>query len=124
MKRLAPVLLGLLMILSCNGGTPEAETSRASAPAGPVGKVAVFADGSVKFNGQATDIEALKRSLSELAEHNGQVWYYREAGESEPAPEVMKVFQALVEAKLPMSLSSEPDFSTVVDADGRIRPRE
>ncbi len=34
------------------------------------------------------------------------------------------VIQSIVDAKLPVSVSSEADFSTVVLPDGTIKPRE
>ena len=50
------------------------------------------------------------------------MWYYREPT-AEPHPIVTQVLEAITDAKLPISLSTEPDFSTVVGADGSVRAR-
>lgn len=88
-----------------------------------VGKIAVLQSGSVTFNGQAVNIEQLRVKLTELKQQSGAVWYYREAPEKEPPPISDQVIQAVVDTSLPISLSTEPDFSTVALPDGTIRRR-
>lgn len=85
-----------------------------------VHKVSVSIDGSITLNGN-------KVTLSELAESfktsGGEVWYYRESPESEPHPHASAVIRLVIEHKLPILLSTEPDFSRVVDEHGNERPR-
>lgn len=90
---------------------------------GIVGKVAVLQNGQVSFNGQAVTIQNLRLKLNELKTKNGVVWYYREAPEKEPPAISTEVMQSVIDARLPISLSNKPDFSTVVLPDGTIKPR-
>ncbi len=87
-------------------------------------RVGVLRDGSVTADGSATTIEALAPKLDALAVSNGSVYYYREAGQEEPHPNAMKVITAIAERKLPISLSSKPDFSDAIGPDGKSHPRQ
>lgn len=84
-------------------------------------KISVFSDGRITADGSATTIETLRESLKRLAAENGQVWYYREAGQAEPPPQAMAVMQAIVDNRLPIRLSMKPDYSDTVGPDGRAR---
>jgi hypothetical protein len=85
----------------------------------PVIKIAVYADGRVTADGSPTTIDSLKESFKKLAKENGVVWYYREAAHGEPPPQAMQVMQALVEARLPIRLSTRPDYSDSIGPDGK-----
>jgi hypothetical protein len=85
----------------------------------PVLKVAVFADGRLTVNGTASTIEGLRESLRTLSEKHGVVWYYREAGQQEPPAVATDVMQAVIDAGLPIRLSSRPDYSDSIGLDGR-----
>ena len=87
-------------------------------------KVAVFRDGKVEIDGSALSIEDAAQRIGAAAGSETSVFYYREAGAEEPHPNASKIIAAVVEAKLPISLSSEPDFSTYVDENGAIKQRE
>jgi hypothetical protein len=115
-----PVTMGLLAFLfgGCSKpSSPPAETS-VSAPASSsnadVLKIAVFTDGRLAVNGKAASLDELRSSLKQLSGINGAVWYYREAGDQEPPPIAMEVMKAVVEARLPIRLSSRPDYSDSV----------
>jgi hypothetical protein len=86
-------------------------------------KVSVLADGTILVEAQPATFEQLDAALTRTKAANGQVWYYREAGRSQPPPEAMKVVKRIVELKLPISLSSKPDFSDWVDGKGVSHPR-
>jgi len=60
--------------------------------------------------------------LRELSKEKGEVWYYREAPETEPHPNAMKVLSAIVDQNLPVRLSSKPDYSDSIDDKGRSVP--
>ncbi len=88
-----------------------------------VAKVGVSADGRITLNGNPASIEDVRTAFAELARDDGVVWYYREAADAEPHPTAMLVVQAIVEARLPVSMSTSPDFSNVVGPDGSARAR-
>ena len=96
------------------------DAMHASSP--PVLKVAVTENGDITADGKQTTLEALIPRLRALATENGVVWYYRAAPESEPHPNALKVLAAIIEQKLPIRLSSKPDFSDAVDDAGTSIP--
>lgn len=88
----------------------------------PVLKIAVFADGRFTVDGKASTVQELRESLQRLSQKHGEVWYYREAGQQDPPPVAMEVLQAVVDARLPVRLSSRPDYSDSIGPDGRPSP--
>jgi hypothetical protein len=88
-----------------------------------VAKVAVSADGRVELDGSVASLEELRAAFAELSRADGVVWYYREAADAEPHPLAMEVVQAIIDARLPVSMSTKPDFSDVVLPDGSRRAR-
>lgn len=95
----------------------------ASAGNTPVMKIAVFADGRLTADGRQVTIEELSRDLAQLRKEHGSVLYYREDASSEPPPIATQVIKAIIDAHLPVSLSTKPDFSNVVLPNGSTRPR-
>jgi hypothetical protein len=85
-------------------------------------KVAVYADGRIVADGHEIALPAFRRAFAQLSKAHGKVLYYREATESEPHPNATAVIQAIIEARLPVSLSSKPDYSNVVLPDGTTKP--
>jgi hypothetical protein len=90
---------------------------------GPIGKIGVTAAGVVSFDGAAITLEGLKLKLVDLTKRNGTIWYYREAAGSAPSPLATEVLKLIAQSRLPISLSTKPDYSDVVLPDGTIRPR-
>ena len=88
-----------------------------------VGRVAVTATGAVSFDGAAVTIDVLKQKLADVKQRNGVIWYYREAGSTEPPSQAMEVMQLVVDNRLPISMSTKPDYSDVLLPDGTTRPR-
>jgi hypothetical protein len=82
-------------------------------------KVSVLANGTVLVDGAPATLEELDAALAG-AKH---VWYYREAARGEPPPIARDVIQRVIARKLPITLSSKPDFSDWVDAKGVSHPR-
>ena len=82
----------------------------------------MFADGRFTVDGETSSLPALVEVLQLHRERHGIVWYYREAGGDDPPPIAMDVFQALIEAELPIRLSSRPDYSDSIDEEGRSVP--
>ncbi len=80
-----------------------------------VAKIKVNQEGVIALNDQTVTLEQVKAFLSKLSESSSAaVWYYRENAEGEPHPNAMLVLQAIVDAKLPVKLSTKPDFSDSV----------
>jgi len=88
-----------------------APASRAEEPAAPVAKISITRDGAVSLDGHPISPADLKDPLARLAERKGEVWYYRENAGADPPPEAMAVIQAIIDAHLPVRLSTKPDFS-------------
>lgn len=88
-----------------------------------VGTVAVTAKGGVTFDGAAVTFDVLKQKLADVKKRNGVIWYYREAGNREPPSQAMEVMTLVVDNRIPISMSTKPDYSDVVLPDGTTRPR-
>ena len=86
-------------------------------------KISVLASGEMLLDGQSADSRQLDLVLEKVKLEGGQVWYYREASGAAPTPLSRAVIQSVVRHKLPISLSSKPDFSDWVDAKGVSHPR-
>ncbi len=111
-------IMSLLALLF--GGCSKQSTPQSSvSPDAPVLKVAVFADGRLTVDGTTSTIQSLRESLRVLSEKHGVVWYYREAGQQEPPPISVEAMKSVIEARLPIRLSSRPDYSDSIGADGR-----
>jgi hypothetical protein len=104
---------------------PKGLGLRSPAPRdGPkVARVSALANGSLLLNGQKSDIRKIEVEFKRLKHAAGVVWYHRESGQGEPPPSAMAVIELVVQYGLPVSMSSKPDFSDVIDRDGRSRPR-
>jgi hypothetical protein len=87
-------------------------------------RISAFADGKLQVDGAAMTPDEAISVLSGLDAPNSIVWYYREAPKEPPHPSVQRVVQAIAEFGIPVSLSTQPDFSDVVDKDGQVRPRQ
>jgi len=112
------IFMSIASLLSDGCGKKPASQSPVAADA-PTIKVAVFADGRITADGQPVTIDALRESFKTLAEKKGVVWYYREAGQSAPPPQATQVIQAVIAARLPIRLSSRPDYSDAIGFDGK-----
>jgi hypothetical protein len=88
-------------------------------PNAPTLKIAVMVDGRITVDDSPATIGSVRVSLKRLAERKGVVWYYREAGQTKAPPESAEVMRAVIENRLPIRLSSRPDFSDAIGPDGR-----
>jgi hypothetical protein len=107
---------GLVLLLVTALGifaVASAQNKGTTAPAkdAPVLKIAVFSDGRLTVEGKPASLEQLKEMLRKLAEHQGVVWYYREASQHDPPPIVLEVLKEVVSFRLPIRLSTKPDYS-------------
>jgi len=84
-----------------------------------ISKIKVNRDGVIVLNDETVTVEQLKSALSKLSQSDGAaVWYYRENPGGEPHPNAMLVLREITDAKLPVKLSTKPDFSDSVGPDG------
>lgn len=116
--RLFITIMGLISLLFAGCGkqsTPRGSVS----PDAPVLKVAVYADGRLTVDGAESTLQSLEGMLRVLSEKHGVVWYYRQGNQQAPPPISMEVMKAVVEARLPIRLSSRPDYSDAIGPDGR-----
>lgn len=87
--------------------------------------VKVLFSGDIIINNKEKVVfEELKTMLLRLKNEGGSVWFYREASEFQPNERAMDVFDFIIENKLPISLSSKPDFSDYIDEKGNSLPRK
>lgn len=84
-----------------------------------IAKVKIDQAGRIFLNEKQVSLDELKAAFARLKQAGGVVWYYRENPVGEPSAEAMSVIQAIVDARLPVRLSSKPDYSDVVSPDGR-----
>ena len=105
--------------LLSDGCSKKAAPQSPVASDAPIIKVAVFADGRITADGSPVTIDSLRESFKILAEKKGAVWYYREAGQGEPPPQAMQVIKTVIDARLPIRLSSRPDYSDSIGFDGK-----
>ena len=111
-------IMGLISFL-LGGCNKQSAPSSTPSPNAPVLKVAVFADGRLTVDGTASTIQTLRELLRGLSEKHGVVWYYREGDQPEPPPIATEVVQAMIDARLPVRLSSRPDYSDSLGLDGK-----
>jgi len=117
MRNLLFILLSITVMLSAGCGKKSSPPSPVAADA-PILKIAVFADGHITANGSPTTLDSLRESFKQLAAQKGAVWYYREDAAHEGPPISTQVIQAVVAARLPIRLSTRPDYSDAVGLDG------
>ena len=122
MKIIAPPL-ALLALLAAGSCSKQAEPALPQ-PSQPILKIAVSEQGEIELNGETTSLFELQAELAAAAGTETSVWYYRPQGGGDPPEEAMQVFEAILEHRLPVSLSSKPDFSTVVLPDGSVKARD
>ena len=87
-------------------------------------KVSVLASGAILLDGSAATLGELEAAFQAAKERGAAVLYYREAAGSEPPAEVQTVLKMIVAQRLPVSMSSKPDFSDWVDQQGVSHPRD
>ena len=74
-------------------------------------KVTVLGDGAVLLDGKAVSLATLAEALDAAPRESAVVWYYRENGAAEPPETAMEVMKLIADRRLPVRLSTKPDFS-------------
>jgi len=86
-------------------------------------RISVLSSDDLLLDGQAVDLGRLDQALAEAKASNGLVYYYRETAGADASPKAMEVLELVVKHQLPVTLSTKPDFSDYVDAQGVPHPR-
>ena len=121
-----PLVL-VFLLTGCQRDTTSPSPAARSAPNGAavvnakVLKLYVAASGEITADGQAVTLDHLAAKLAELKQAGGEVWYCRENPSAEPHPNAMKVMELVADNRLPIRLSSKPDFSDYLDDKGTAR---
>jgi hypothetical protein len=87
-------------------------------------RISVLSSGKILLDGKKATVSEVKKALTRANSEKGAVWYYRESGKGEPPVEAIEIFKFMVESKLPISLSTKPDFSDYIDDQGQSHPRK
>ena len=87
--------------------------------AGAILKVSVLADGSLLLDGNTTTLPDLSAALLS-AQPGGVIWYYRENAAADGPPIALEVMKLIAERRLPVRLSTKPDFSDTVAPPARM----
>src|SRR5262245_41049492 len=86
-------------------------------------KVKVTSKGGITLDDKSVSQAELEMALDRLKAVNGAILYYRERPTGEAPEGAMDAFRAILAAGLPVSLSTQPDFSDYVDPDGQTQKR-
>ena len=84
----------------------------------PVAQIRVSRAGQVELDGKRVTREELRAALARLSREGGSVQYYREGWNERPSEEAARVFEVIIDARMPIQLSSQPDFSDYIGPDG------
>ena len=110
-------LLSLLLVVSCSK-KPSMNDFENNAI-----NISVSKTGDISINDQKVTIAQAEELLADLSKKKGNVRYYREAGTEEPPPQAMQIISIVAKYRLPITLSSKPDFSDYIGPDGLSHPR-
>jgi hypothetical protein len=89
-----------------------------------VAKISALSDGTILLNGAPADASAVDAEFTRLKKVGGAVWYYRQNADQEPNPKAMSIVELIVKHRLPVSMSTKPDFSDYVDGNGHSKTRD
>ena len=117
MKRVAGFLSFLLLHMPLYAAEMKMEKN-------PVVRISVLTSGKVLVDGKESNLSEVRKALGRARSEKGVVWYYRENGKGEPPQQAMEVIKLVIENKLPISMSSKPDFSDYIDDKGQSQPRK
>ena len=87
-------------------------------------RISVLSSGRILLEGKKVTLAKVKKALAKAQSARSPIWYYRESGKGQPTIEAIEIVKLVVAHKLPISLSSKPDFSDYIDDEGHSRPRE
>jgi hypothetical protein len=97
---------------ACRPAAPQ------SAQRAPYVKIWIAQNGAVQLDGKPAELSGVEDAL---AKKPGVVLYGREGAQGEPHVNALKVIQMVVDNKLPIRMSTKPDFSDVIGPDGKLK---
>src|SRR4051794_10806537 len=77
-------------------------------------KISVLSSGDLLLDGQAVTLEGLETAMDGAAKAGAPAWYYPENAAGDPPAAAMEVMKLTTKPRLPIRLSSKPDFSDSV----------
>ena len=77
-------------------------------------KISVLADGALTLNSKSVTLSELAAAMDVAPVGESVVWYYRENAAGEVPPIGLQVMKLITERRLPIRLSTKPDFSDSV----------
>ncbi|HLK62034.1 MAG TPA: hypothetical protein VKU19_01245 [Bryobacteraceae bacterium] len=77
-------------------------------------KVSVFSSGEVQLDGHPVTLPGLAQAMDAAPKGDALVCYYRENASGEAPPAATEVMKLIVDRRLPIRLSTKPDFSDAV----------
>jgi hypothetical protein len=104
--------------------TTQPEAKANGAKSAMIVKISVLSNGDLLDDGHKVNIEQLAAHMPRVKAANGMVWYYREAAGYEPPAIAMQVMKLVVDNRLPIAMSSKPDFSDCVDITAQARSKK
>lgn len=111
----------VLCLVSCSR---HKDSMPGAKDAKPVLKISVFQSGKIFLDGKESSMAQVEETLDQLKKKGGEVWYFREAGQQAAPPVAMQVVRMVVAKRLPITLSSKPDFSDYIGEDGQPHSRK
>jgi hypothetical protein len=77
-------------------------------------KISVLASGDVLLDGAPVFLPKLKEVLAQAEPGKSVVWYYRDNSADDPSASALEVMKLVTDYRLPIRLSTRPDFSDAV----------
>jgi hypothetical protein len=107
-------LLGVFVVMGMSQSCTRTD-SRLNIDASKAIRVRLFHDGRVELNGDTASMDELTKYLQgQKGAAGAHVLYYRETRDGEPPANWKAVITAIADARLPIRMSTKPDFSDSV----------
>ena len=88
-------------------------------------RIKIAGDGEIVVDDAPLTLEQFQARINACDPTKTIVWYFRENPDAAtPPPTAMQVLGIVMTRRIPISLSSKPDFSDVIDDKGVSRPRQ
>jgi hypothetical protein len=87
-------------------------------------QISLLSSGKILLDGKRASVSKVRKALAKARSEKDAVWYYRESSNGELPSQAIEIVKLVVENRLPISLSSKPDFSDYIDDEGHSRPRK
>ncbi len=116
----------LALALAAAAGSAVAEGAPLK-PAPNDAEVGVLSSGTILLSGRRSSIARITARLAVVKRKGGMVWFYRQNPSAMPSERMQKSIEAveelLIHDDLPRTLSTKPDYSDVMELNGRVHRR-